>query len=65
MAIEDRADFVDVVAQAVIDKIEERQRVTMLVEMVVARVIQLQKQEEELRAQASEESSDSPSPATT
>lgn len=39
------------VAQAVLDKIEERQRVTMLVEMVVNRVIQLQKQEEDLKKQ--------------
>lgn len=51
MALENRADFVDMVAQAVLDKIEERQRVTMLVEMVVNRVIQLQKQEEDLKKQ--------------
>ena len=52
MAIEDRDDFVDVVAQAVIDRIEERHRVNGLVEQVVARVIEIQKKEAALRAEA-------------
>ena len=65
MAVEDRTDFVDTVAQAVIDKIEDRQRIAMFVEMVVARVIDLQRQEEALRASASEEGFDSPAPTTT
>jgi hypothetical protein len=52
MAIEDRDDFVDVVAQAVIDRIEERHRVTSLVEQVVARVIEIQKKEAALKAEA-------------
>lgn len=45
MNIEDREDFVDAVAQAVIDRIEERDRIAGMVEMVVRRVIELQKQE--------------------
>lgn len=61
MAIEDRDDFVDVVAQAVIDRIEERSRVHILVEQVVARVIEIQKKEAELRAQAEAEAK-APSP---
>ena len=52
MAIEDRDDFVDVVAQAVIDRIEERHRVNGLVEQVVARVIEIQKKEAALKAEA-------------
>ena len=55
MAIEDRDDFVDVVAQAVIDRIEENHRVSSLVEQVVARVIEIQKKEAELRAQVEAE----------
>lgn len=45
MKIEDRDDFVDAVAQAVIDRIEERDRIAGMVEMVVRRVVELQKQE--------------------
>ena len=52
MAIEDRDDFVDVVAQAVIDRIEEKSRVSSLVEQVVARVIEIQKKEAALKAEA-------------
>jgi hypothetical protein len=52
MAIEDRDDFVDVVAQAVIDRIEERHRTSSLVEQVVARVIEIQKKEAALKAEA-------------
>ena len=58
MAIEDRDDFVDVVAQAVIDRIEERYRVNSLVEQVVARVIEIQKKEAALRAEAVASSSE-------
>jgi hypothetical protein len=39
----------------VIDRIEERHRVMTLVEQVVARVIEIQKQEAELRAAAEAE----------
>lgn len=52
MRIEDRDDFVDMVAQAVIDRIEERSRVSGLVEMVVQRVIEIQKQELALKVEA-------------
>lgn len=44
MRIEDREEFVDLVAQSVIDRIEERDRITSLVDMVVQRVIELQQQ---------------------
>lgn len=45
MHIEDRDDYVDLVAQAVIDRIEERDRIAGLVELVVARVLALQKEQ--------------------
>ena len=45
MRIEDRDDFVDLVAQAVIDKIEEHERVESLVSLVVARVLAMQREE--------------------
>jgi hypothetical protein len=43
MPLEDREEFVDMVAQAVIDRIEERDRIASLVELVTQRVIELQK----------------------
>ncbi len=43
--LEDREEFVDLVAQAVIDKIEERDRIEGLVGLVVARVLGLQKEQ--------------------
>ena len=43
MRIEDREDYVDMVAQAVIDRIEERDRVATLVDLVAKRVMELQK----------------------
>jgi hypothetical protein len=52
MRIEDREDFVDMVAQAVIDRIEESSKVTSLVDAVVKRVFELQKQEEALKTEA-------------
>ena len=42
MRMEDREDYVDMVAQAVIDKIEERDRLAVLVEQVAHRVMALQ-----------------------
>ena len=42
MRIEDREDYVDMVAQAVIDRIEERDRLAALVEQVAQRVMVLQ-----------------------
>lgn len=50
MPIEDREEFVDLVAQAVIDRIEERDRIANLVNMVVSRVIELQEQQAALAA---------------
>jgi uncharacterized protein (UPF0305 family) len=58
MRIEDRDDYIDLVAQAVIDRIEENDRVNGLVNMVVARVFELQKQkadEAKANAEQSEE----------
>lgn len=43
MRLEDREEYVDMVAQAVIDRIEERDRLAALVDMVVRRVVELQK----------------------
>ena len=50
MRIEDREEFIDLVAQAVIDRIEERDRISGMVNMVVARVLELQKEEENAKA---------------
>ncbi len=50
MHIEDRDDYVDLVAQAVIDRIEERDRIAGLVELVVARVLALQKEQASTQA---------------
>ncbi len=47
MRMEDREEYVDMVAQAVIDRIEERDRVVSLVEQVAQRVIELQKAQAE------------------
>ena len=58
MRIEDREEFVDLVAQAVIDRIEERDRIAGLVNLVVQRVIELQREQAEaeqaLAAQAAD-----------
>jgi hypothetical protein len=48
--IEDQEEFVDQVAQAVIDKIEERDRIDSMVGLVVARVLALQKEQKEADA---------------
>ncbi len=45
MRIEDREEYVDMVAQAVIDRIEERDRLAGLVDLVVRRVVELQEQQ--------------------
>ena len=47
MRIEDREDYVDMVAQAVIDRIEERDRIASLVDQVARRVMELQKAQAE------------------
>jgi hypothetical protein len=66
MPVEDRDDYIDVVAQAVIDRLEERDRVSSLVNAVVARVFEIQKQTQEaLAAEAAEkEASTKSSPET-
>ena len=50
MRIEDRDEYVDLVAQAVIDKIEERDRIEGMVNLVVARVLALQKEQAQAAA---------------
>lgn len=45
MRIEDREEYIDLVAQAVMDKIEERDRIEGMVSLVVARVLALQKEQ--------------------
>jgi len=42
MRMEDREEYVDMVAQAVIDRIEERDRLAVLVDLVVRRVMKHQ-----------------------
>ena len=44
MRIENQSDYIDAVAQAVIDRIEEKERVSYLVDAVVQRVMALQKE---------------------
>lgn len=50
MSAEERDELVDLVAQAVIDRIEERDRINGLADLVVARVLSLQHQEHALGA---------------
>ena len=42
---DEKAELVDLIAQAVIDRIEERERVNRLADLVVQRVLALQEQE--------------------
>ncbi len=56
MRIEDREEYVDMVAQAVIDRIEERDRLAALVDMVVRRVLDLQKAQAEAEQELNLES---------
>lgn len=51
MNLEERFEFVDLVAQAVVDKMEERDRINGMVNMVVARVIEMQGAEAALKAE--------------
>ena len=44
MRIDNRDDYIDLVAQAVIDRIEEKDRVSSLVDAVVQRVMALQQE---------------------
>lgn len=45
MDSQEREELVDMIAQAVIDRIEERERVNRLADLVVARVLALQDEE--------------------
>lgn len=56
MDTNERNQLVDMVAQAVIDKMDERQRTSALAELVVKRVLALQAEEAELKAQEEQES---------
>lgn len=58
MRIEDREEYIDLVAQAVMDKIEERDRLTGMVEMVVRRVAELQKQHADALAEVDKPKAD-------
>ncbi|BDI30821.1 hypothetical protein CCAX7_28720 [Capsulimonas corticalis] len=49
MLIDDREEYIDLVAQAVIDRIEERDRLAGLVDLVVRRVLELQHQQAEVQ----------------
>jgi len=65
MRIEDREEFIDLVAQAVIDRIEERDRIAGLVNLVVNRVLELQKEQAlALAAQAQATPGDAPAAAS-
>ena len=55
MRIEDREEFVDTVAQAVIDRIEEKDRLAGMVDLVVRRVLELQQQHAEAQAEAAQQ----------
>ena len=55
MLIENREEFVDMVAQAVIDRIEEKDRLAGMVDLVVRRVMELQKQQAQAANENKEE----------
>ena len=59
---DDGEDFVDRLAQAVIDKIEEQNQTTYLINAVARRVIELQKQNEALQEKAGVDSADADNP---
>ena len=52
---EERSELIDLIAQAVIDKMEERARVERLADLVVARVVALQEEEARLNPKEEEE----------
>lgn len=54
MALDDREELVDMIAQAVIDKMEERDRIMHLADLVVERVIALQTEKSELATREAE-----------
>ena len=51
MDVKERHELVDMVAQAVMDKIEERERVNALANLVFQRVLALQEEEAKLNVQ--------------
>lgn len=57
---EERDELVDLIAQAVIDRIEERDRINGLADMVVARVFALQREEDELKTKRATSLSQNP-----
>ena len=63
MTNQERNELVDMVAQAVIDKIDERQRVNELANMVVARVLQLQHEEKLLDSREDDQESNGDNPS--
>lgn len=56
----ERNQLVDMVAQAVIDKMEEREKVSELADLVVHRVIALQREEAQLKAEEKTEEQETP-----
>ena len=48
MGIEDQEDYIDIVAQAVIDKIDEHDRLANIVNLVANRVLELQSEQNRL-----------------
>lgn len=53
MDAQERPEFIDLVAQAVIDKIQERDQVNRIVDLVVQRVLELQSEEASMSTQNS------------
>lgn len=47
---QERTEFADLVAQAVIDRMEQNRNINMLVEMVLARMTAIQKEQEQTAA---------------
>lgn len=58
--LEERDELVDLIAQAVIDRIEERDRINGLADMVVARFFALQREEDDLMAKRATSLSQNP-----
>jgi len=50
MSQAEKEELIDMIAQAVIDKLEERERVNRMSDLVVARVLALQSEEKALYA---------------
>ena len=55
---DEQDELVDQIAQAVIDRIEERDRINNLADMVVARVFALQREENELMSKSATDLTD-------